>query len=383
MIQASMVQKIKVIPGVGAIHKLPGILVEKERLKPLFVCDRGIVENGILDLVVNVLKEAGIAYAIFSNVLEDPPEWLASEGFEAYTKNQCDCVIGLGGGSAIDTAKAINILCYNEGPILNYAKGEQMNPAPGLIVIPTTSGTGSEMSDGLVITSGREKMPILADKAMSEFAILDPELTKSMPPMLTAATGFDALAHVVEAYTTTAANGLTDMLCEKAIETIKQWLPIAVKDGANMAAREKMSFVSCMGGFMLTQAHSNAGHSIAHVLGGYFKIPHGHSCAYALPYTAEFNATALPDKTAWIARCFGAKVEDNASAEEIGDAVKEALISFREKSLGIKKSYEWQYEPEKFDEMAEAIIREPFQAFNPVEMKKGDAVRILKAIFEK
>lgn len=381
MIQACMVQKIKVITGVSAIKKLPDILAEKSRRKPLFVCDEGIVKSGVLDVTTKILKEAGLEYAMFSKVLADPPEWLAAEGYTAYMEHQCDCVVGLGGGSAIDTAKAVNILCYNEGPILRYAQGFVMKPAPGLIVIPTTSGTGSEMSDGLVITSGKTKIAIIADKAMSEYAIIDPQLTKSMPPMLTATTGFDALAHAVEAYTSTIANGFTDMISEKVIEIIKQWLPIAVTDGMNMEAREKMSYASCMAGWMLAQAHSNAGHSIAHILGGYCKIPHGYSCSYALPHTVAFNAKAIPEKTRWIAKCFGSEVEEDASSKEIGNAAKEALICFREKGLGIKKSSEWQYASEMFEEMADAIVTEPFQIFNPVKMEKEDAVEILKEIF--
>jgi len=380
MVQVYMVQKVKVIIGAGSVYNLSDILVGMKRENPLIVCDQGIVGSGIFDVVADILKASRLDYAAFSEVLADPPDELAAKGYETYLRNHCDCVVGLGGGSAIDTAKAINILCYNEGPILRYAKGGNMKPSPGLIVIPTTSGTGSEMSDGLVITSGKTKFPILADQAMSEYAILDPELTKSMPPMLTAVTGFDALAHVVEAYTSTAANALTDMICEKVMMTIKEWLPKAVKDGTNLEAREKMMIASCMGGFMLTQAHSNAGHSLAHIVGGYFKIPHGYCCAYALPYIVEFNAKALPDKTRWIASCFDKEVAEDASYAVIGFAAKDGLISFRDKTLGMRKSSEWDIDSERFDEMARDIITEPFQTFNPVKMEEEDAVKLLKAI---
>lgn len=380
MIQSCMVQKVKLI--IASVAVLPELLEEKEYKKPLFICDEGIKTCGILEKATAPLLDKGFEYAVFSEVIADPPEWLAQKGFDVLNAAGCDCIVGIGGGSAIDTAKAVNILRYNDGPIMRFAKGEDMNPAQGLIVIPTTSGTGSEMSDGLVITDGHTKAPILADKAMCEYAILDSELTVNMPPALTATTGFDALSHVVEAYTSTAANGFTDMICEKVMETVKQWLPVAVRDGSNLKAREMMSIASSLGGWMLTQAHTNAGHSVAHVLGGYFKIPHGLCCAYALPEIVAFNATALPEKTKWIAKCFGCEVLESATAAQAGAAARKALTLFRDDALGIRKSTSFAYDSEKFQTMAKEITEEPFQAFNPVKMNENDAVAVLKAIFE-
>lgn len=375
MIQISMLQKVKIL--LEPVQILPELLKEKSYGKPLFVCDQGIVDSGLLEKAAAPVAESGLEYGVFSKVIADPPQWLAQEGLEAYQREGCDCIVGIGGGSAIDTAKAINILRFNEGPIMKYAAGAQMKEAPGLIVIPTTSGTGSEMSDGLVITEGHTKAPILADKAMCEYAILDPEMTVGLPASLTAMTGYDVLAHAAEAYTSTVANVFTDMICEKIMETVAKWLPVAVSCGSDRKARRQMSMASCLGGWMLAQAHSNAGHSVAHVLGGHCKLPHGLCCAYALPETVAFNSAALPEKTAWIARCFGGQVPDGAEADQIGQAAKDALIRFRDEVLGMAKPAGVSVDCETVKAMSEEIVKEPFQAFNPVKMTYEDAEELL------
>lgn len=379
MIHTCMIQKVNLI--CDSVRVLPELLTELGLKKPLFICDSGIIKSGLLEKATAAFVENKMEYAVFEKVIADPPEWLAAEGIETYEKSGCDSIIGVGGGSAIDTAKAVNILRYNEGPIMRYAQGDEMKPSPGLIVVPTTSGTGSEMSDGLIITSGHTKVPILADKAMCEYAVLDPEMTVGLPPMLTAMTGYDALAHAAEAYTSTAANGLTDMVCEKIMETVAKWLPVAVKEGTSLEARRQMSMASSLGGWMLAQAHTNAGHSVAHVLGGTLKMPHGLCCACALPETAAFNALAVPQKTAWIAKCFGAEISDDASPEEIGAAAKEALIRFRDNILGLYPGKNAEIDRSLFDEMALAIEAEPFQNFNPRKMRAQDAKKILENIF--
>lgn len=376
--QVSMVQKVKIL--LEPVGILPRLLAEKSYQKPLFVCDEGIVQCGLLEKAAGPVKEKGFEYAVFSKVVADPPQWLASEGIDTYRKAGCDCIVGIGGGSAIDTAKAINILRFNEGPIMKYAAGAEMMEAPGLIVIPTTSGTGSEMSDGLVITEGHTKVPILADKAMCEYAILDPEMTVGLPSSLTAVTGYDVLAHAAEAYTSQAANLFTDLICEKILETVAQYLPVAVAEGSNLKARRQMSLASCLGGWMLAQAHSNAGHSMAHVLGGHCKLPHGLCCAYSLPETVAFNAAALPEKTAWIAECFGEPVPEGAAAEEIGQVAKRALIRFRDEVLGIQRPAGAKVDPETVKNMVEEVIDEPFMIFNPVKMEKIDAEKIINDI---
>ena len=377
-----LVQNVKVVFGAGKLAELAEVVKEKGSERPLVVTDKGIVAAGIADKVLAVLTGAGCDPVLFDGVQPDPSAVVVGKGYQEFAARGCDLVIGVGGGSAMDTAKAINLLRYNDGPILRYAQGEQIGLSPNLVVVPTTSGTGSELSDGLVI-SGPDggKYPILATLASSEYAVVDPELMVGMPPHITASTGFDALAHNVEAYTTTVATPITDHLTAPTIQSVLTWLPRAVADGSDIEARSHMAINCLMGGWMLRYGHTHAGHSVAHVLGGTFHIPHGFGCAYALPWVLEFNAPALPEKTADLARWFGARVTGLETPEEIGAKAREALISFRDHDLHIRPAREWDIDRTRFPEMATEIEHELFQVFNPRKMTAADAQDILEKIF--
>ena len=337
---------------------------------------------GIAGKALAALKSRGIDPALFDGVEPDPSSKVVSMAWECYTAGRCDLVVGLGGGSAMDTAKAVNILRHNEGPILRFANGDPMKAAPGLVVVPTTSGTGSELSDGLVISGDDgEKHPILATLASSEYAVVDPELMVGMPPHITSSTGFDTLAHGMEAFTSTAADLLSDQISKRVMEMVTRWLPLAVADGSNIEARSNMAAACLMGGWMLRYGHTHAGHSVAHVLGAHFHIPHGFACAYALPFVVEFNATAIPDKTRRIAKQFGAHLTGYETPEELGAKARNAIISFRDVDLHLKGAKDWDIERSQFPAMAREIAEELFQVFNPRKMTEEDALAILEKIF--
>ena len=275
-----LVQNVKIVFGAGSLAQLGELVVSVGGKRPLVITDKGIVAAGIADKTNAALKNCGVEGVLFDGVEPDPSRRVVEAAWDLYTKEGCDLVIGLGGGSAMDTGKAVNILRFNEGPILRFAHGDEMKPAPGLIVVPTTSGTGSELSDGLVISGDDgEKHPILATLASSEYAVVDPELMTGMPPHITASTGFDTLAHGIEAYTSTAADLLSDQITKRVMEMVTRWLPVAVTDGSNIEARSNMAAACLMGGWMLRYGHTHAGHSVAHILGAHFHIPHGFACA--------------------------------------------------------------------------------------------------------
>jgi len=216
MIQVSFQENVKIIYGTGSIQLTGELLKGCGYNKVLIVHDAGVA--GILEHLLNSLNEYGISYIQFDKVQPDPPSHIVDECSELCNREGCDAVIAFGGGSVIDTAKGVNILRFNEGPILRYSKPDaEIIPSPGLISIPTTAGTGSETSDGLIITDVEKKVkvPILATNAMSEYAILDAGLMCGMPPKLTAYTGLDALAHSCEAYTSTRSNSFTGLILEK------------------------------------------------------------------------------------------------------------------------------------------------------------------------
>ena len=377
-----LVQNVKIVFGAGSLAQLGELVVSVGGKRPLVITDKGIVAAGIADKTNAALKNCGVEGVLFDGVEPDPSRRVVEAAWDLYTKEGCDLVIGLGGGSAMDTGKAVNILRFNEGPILRFAHGDEMKPAPGLIVVPTTSGTGSELSDGLVISGDDgEKHPILATLASSEYAVVDPELMTGMPPHNTASTGFDTLAHGIEAYTSTAADLLSDQITKRVMEMVTRWLPVAVTDGSNIEARSNMAAACLMGGWMLRYGHTHAGHSVAHILGAHFHIPHGFACAYALPWVLEFNAPAIPDKTRRVAKQFGALITGNESPEELGAKARRALISFRDVDLHLKSAKDWTIDRSQFPQMAKEISEELFQVFNPRKMTEADALEILEKIF--
>ena len=380
--QFQLVQNVKVIFGAGKLKELGTLANELGKKKVLIVTDKGIVSAGIADKTAAALKRAGVECVVYDGVEPDPSRKVVEAAYRSYCDNNCYQVVGLGGGSAMDTSKAVNILCYNEGPILRFAHGDEMIPAPGLIVIPTTSGTGSELSDGLVISDDDgEKHPILATMASSEYAIVDPELMVGMPAHITASTGFDTLSHGIEAFTSTAADLLSDQITKRVMEMVTRWLPIATANGTNIEARSNMAAACLMGGWMLRYGHTHAGHSVAHILGSFFHIPHGYACAYALPHVLEFNAPAIPQKTQRVGKQFGAIFTGNETPAEIGAKTRNALISFRDVDLHLAPVTNWKIDRAKFPEMAEEIVKEPFQVFNPRPMSVADALDLLYRIF--
>lgn len=382
MVQVHMVQNVKAVIGEGSLAKIVDILADSGKKKPLFVCDAGIVKAGILDMATEALKANNVEFAVYDKCLPDPPAYTVQEGFEFFQANGCDTVIAVGGGSAMDTAKGINILRFNEGPIIRYSDmSVPMNPAPGLIAIPTTSGTGSELSDGLVLSEGTTKIAVVAPLAMSEYAILDPRIMVGLPAHITASTGMDVLAHAAEAYVSNISNSFTDMVSEKLIEVVYDYLPIATHDPKNMVAREKMCVAACLAGWMLGQAHSIAGHSIAHAIGGHYHIPHGFACAYALPPVLEYCVDCCPEKIKKIGEIFKVQFTGNETNAQIGEMTKKAIADFRDNKLGLKAAKDWDHTASPFADVADTALKDVFQLFNPRKMTKDECIAILEEIF--
>ena len=375
-------QKVKLLCGPGKASETGALAAMLGKKKALLVTDKGIIATGIHNRVVDSLEQAGIGCVIFDGVVPDPTAQNVADGYKMCADHQCDLVIGMGGGSPMDTSKAINLLRFNPEPILRYADPQtSMEPAPGLIVIPTTSGTGSEMSDGLVISSDGVKHPILAPAAGAQYAVIDPELMVGIPPRLTQATGLDALSHAMEGYTSTAADTATDIINESLMRTIVEWLPKAVENGGDVEARQQMAVCASIAGWMLQYSHTNAGHSIAHILGSHYHIPHGEACAYATPWVLEFNAAAMPDRVMKIGRILGASFKGGETPEEIGAIARDAFIHFCDVTLGKLDITRYEVDKATFSSAADDIAGELFQVFNPRKMEPADALDILNKIF--
>lgn len=376
-------QKVKVMYGPGYLNKTGELLTQAGYNKAFIVCDAGIVATGMVKKLSEVLDASHINYVVFDKVQPNPPIKFVVEGAELCKKESCDCVIGIGGGSNIDTAKAINCLRFNSPPIERFADpNEPMNNSPGLIIIPTTSGTGSEVSDGMILSDeNHNKVPMLATNCMSEYAILDPELTAGMPKKLTIFTGLDALSHCVEAYTSNCCNPFNYPILEKMMDVIIEYLPRAVENGKDMEARGMMCIASCIGGWMLGTGHCVAGHSFGHIVGGLFEMPHGLAVFSGLPYVLEFNAPVIPEQTKKVAQHFGITFKGDETPEQIGTMARDGLINFRDNVLHCPSIKTYPHDDSRFEELAKDIEGEMFQVFNPRKMTAADALEILKKVY--
>ncbi len=297
MLNFQFYEKVKVLYGNGAVNQLGDLAKYIGGTKALIVSDPGMSATGVIEKIVSGLANENIPYVLFEENEPNPPIAACEKAYELLVKEGCDFIIGVGGGSNMDCAKGANILRFNPAPLIQYANGaKHFDVGSGLIMIPTTAGTGSEMSDGSILSDENHiKQNFISDEgAFAEFAIVDPELMAGMPPKLTASTGLDAFAHSIEAYMGTLTNGFIQFHAEKAIDEIAEYLPRAVANGSDMEAREKMAVAASVAGYLLVYGHTCAGHSIGQTLGGYFNIPHGTACAYALPWVCEFNAVAVP-----------------------------------------------------------------------------------------
>ena len=325
------------IMGFGASKRIGMKLMQKGHKKAFVIYDKGMEDFGIAQPIIENLHDAGIETVCFNGVLPDPPDVMVEDAAEQAKTSGCDCIVAIGGGSSMDTAKGVNVLINNPPPIRNYF-GVQKNLRPGLPMyfVPTTSGTGSETTNMCVIScvSLGKKDSVVSPVCVGSMAFLDAELTMGLPPKPTAMTGIDAFAHVVESITGAQANPLSDALCRDAIRTITKWLPIAVADGKNQVAREKMMEASFFAGMAFTNALVHLGHSIGHSIGATFHVPHGLACSFCLPEVIEYTARTEKEKVIMICEAMGKEVPEDATWQEVGALAKETIRAFT-KSLGM------------------------------------------------
>jgi alcohol dehydrogenase len=324
------------------------LLKESGVTKVMVVFDRGIFEAGIVTPILNVIDTEGIEIVEFGKALPDPPDTVIEEGALLANSQNIDGILGIGGGSSMDTAKVIAVYRHCEPPLNQYYDGAAKgNPNfktrrdATLILIPTTSGTGAEMTAGGVITdtTANAKRSFPSMKAQADLAILDPVLTLGLPPHITATTGMDALCQAVECMTSNRRNVRTDMICGYVIENIWRYLPIAWENGDDLEARGVLMNAANLS--LSNGGATNMGHAIATAMGGRLNIVHGHACALVLPEQVRFVADVADREIRIIAQKIGLNPKSVNIADDVALEINKLLKKFdikTPKEMGISKN---------------------------------------------
>ncbi len=304
--------------GVNSINNLGDIVHQAGGTKALLVVDPGLKNAGMIEKITAPLQAASIPFDIYDKVDPEPGLKLADAGTKLANKKGADCVIGVGGGSALDIAKAISILITNGGKAEDYlGLGKIKKQGVPKIMVPTTAGTGAEVTFTAVFINEKtqSKGGMNGDPLYPDAAVLDPALTVSLPPSVTAATGIDAFTHALEAYVSTQSHTISDMYALEAIDLISQNLPKAYANGDDLYARSAMLMGSLLGGKALATAGVGLVHAMAYPLGGMFSTPHGLANAVLLPYVVEYNIIGNPEKYAIVAEVMGYDTEGMSARE--------------------------------------------------------------------
>jgi alcohol dehydrogenase class IV len=311
----------KLIFGNGVVSQVGDEVAKMGARKALIVTDKGVVKGGLTAGIEESLKSAKISYGIFDRVEAEPPSHIVDECAREVKENGYDIIIGVGGGSSMDVTKGASIVATNGGRVLDY-EGREMVPRAGVpkILIPTTAGTGSEVSWVFVVTneSDNDKKVVFSYFNLANVAIVDPLLTLSMPPKLTADTGVDALTHAIETYVSRTSTPFGDMLALEAIRLIGENLPVAYAKADNVEARYNMSLGATVAGLAFGSGGVGAVHALAYVLDTQWHMSHGRTNAIMLPYVVDYNKTGALAKYANIARAMGENTDgltDHQAAE--------------------------------------------------------------------
>lgn len=338
---------VKVVFGAPVQEVLPQELLALQAQKVLLVSDRGLEENGLLDLVSASMNKSRFQISTYLDVSSNPTSWEVMDGLELAKIRDVDTIIALGGGSPIDVAKGIALLMANGGTYADYQwGGKQIEERSWpLIAVPTTAGTGSEVSKVAVVSDPENpfKKGVLSPLMFPHVAVVDPELTRGLPPNLTAATGMDAFIHALEAYVGQRANPFTDQLALGAMQEIWTFLPRAVNDGQDIRARQQMMLAALWGGMAMDQSGLGLVHALSGPLTTHLHLHHGLTNGIILPHVVKFNLPAIPpQRLRALNSLFGLSGQD-------GDALVAALTNFVA-NLGLPTSlHQLDIAPDKID----------------------------------
>ncbi|MEJ2101908.1 MAG: iron-containing alcohol dehydrogenase [Desulfobacterales bacterium] len=363
----------KVIFGAGSVSELP-IEVSAFGKKAVLVTDEGLMATGLVEQVQEKLGE--LMVYTYADVPADSGMEVVDQGAREALSAGADVIVSLGGGSVIDTAKAMSIV-MNEGGSIRDFQGLQMLTRPQIphIAVPTTAGTGSEVTSAAVIFDQEQGQKILVFEYFitPRVAILDPKITASLPPQLTAATGMDAMTHAVESYVSLQRNPISDAAALHAIRLIVNYLPLAVSNGSDLSARGQMQVAALLAGWAFSNAMVGLAHAMAHSLGAVCRIPHGLANALILPQVMRYNQTEVPELMMDIAAAMGISIEEldtlaagKAAADKMEGFLKQIGLTERLKDLGVK--------PEALKQCAELSMSDGSIVYNPKMVMDADEI---------
>ncbi|MDR6224712.1 choline dehydrogenase [Desmospora profundinema] len=363
------VMPTKVVSGIGVSENTGEEVKALGVSKAMIVTDKGLYQAGIVDPIANSLKEAGIDVTVFHDIQGEPDTELVAKGSATFKEQECNGLVAVGGGSSMDTAKAIGVEVVHGEPVLNYEASDAGKPLekriPPLTTIPTTAGTGSEVTQWAVIKDPVREIKFNTGGPLipAHLAIIDPKLHLSMPPHITAATGVDALSHAIECYTMHQSQPLTDAVALLAIEYVGKYLRRAYANGNDIEARYGMAQAAMLAGLSYGSDSAGAAHAMAQTLGGMVPVMHGQCVSAMLPAVMEYNWMGCPDKFARIAQALGV----DTAGLTVEDAAKMAVIEVEQlvSDVEIPTLLEQGVDPNDIDRYAQAAYDDPQTVGNP------------------
>jgi alcohol dehydrogenase class IV len=349
--------------------------------KAFVVTGKNVTKAGIVKKLTDCLDQWGIAYKVFSDITGEPTDKMIDAGLKAYKDAGCDFLIGIGGGSPLDSVKAIGMMSVLDGKISDYMGVEIKGDFPPMALIPTTSGTGSEATKFTVITDTEKnvKMLLKGEALLPSLAVIDPVFTVTTPKSITASTGMDALTHAVEAYTSRKSNTFTDMYALSAIKRIFTYLPLAYEDGADTKAREEMAIAAYEAGVCINNASVTLVHGMSRPIGALFHVAHGISNAMLISKCLAFALDGCLDRFARIAKAIGAadeKEDDEMASQKFLEAL-ETLC----KKLEIPTLIEYGIPKDQFDSLIPKMARDAIISGSPGNTIKEVKQEDIEAIY--
>lgn len=374
-----------IISGLGSIQELKNILTQQNYHKALIVTDAGMIQHQLHCPIVDILNQIGLEHIIYSDIQADPPEHIVLEAVDFAKQEKIDVIIGFGGGSSMDVAKIIALLAHpQQQQALTDIYGVNQAKAPRLplVLIPTTAGTGSEVTPISIVTTGATtKMGVVSPILYADVAILDATFTQGLPAHITAATGIDAMVHAIEAYTSNIKkNFYADMLARNALKLLNNNLAKVLKDGSDLEARQNMLMGSMLAGQAFANAPVGAVHALAYPLGGHFHLSHGHTNALVLVEVLKFNAPKAKQYYAELMQLMDPRSTGCTDGlcdlfiDHMQNHLDQSGLTLKLKALDVPEA--------KLPQLAkDAMLQTRLLQNNPREMTEQDAFNIYQAIY--